>query len=80
MRPWFGSLPLSGACKGITVPFPIHRGDDRLEAAIRTAYLGGAVQPGALVVVLATHLIEGGEGFPTIRVIRVGEDGRSCEP
>ena len=66
--------------KGITVPFPIHRGDDRLEAAIRTAYLGGAVQPGALVVVLATHLIEGGEGFPTIRVIRVGEDGRSCEP
>jgi pyruvate kinase len=26
------------------------------------------------------HAVEGGERFPTIRVVRVGEGGRSCEP
>jgi pyruvate kinase len=59
---------------------PIERGEDRLEAAVRAAFLGGAVPCGTLVVVLAGHPVEGGEGFPTIRVVRVGEDGRSCEP
>ena len=59
---------------------PLQRGDDRLEAAVRAAFLGGAITCGTLVVVLAGHPIEGGEGFPTIRVVRVGEDGRSCEP
>ena len=66
--------------QGVTIPFPIERGDDRLEAAVRAAFLGGVVHAGALVVVLAGHPIEGGEGFPTIRVVRVGEEGRSCEP
>lgn len=56
------------------------KGDDRLEAAIRTSFAGGLVKAGELVVVLAGHPIEGGEGFPTIRVVRVGENGRSCEP
>ena len=64
----------------VPVPFPIQTGDDRIEAAVRAAFLGGAVKPGALVVVLAGHPIEGGEGFPTIRLVRVGEEGRSCEP
>ena len=42
--------------------------------------MSGVVNAGALVVVLAGHPIEGGESFPTIRVVRVGEEGRSCEP
>ena len=66
--------------QGVTMPFAIQRGDDRLEAAVRAAFLCDAVKAGALVVVLAGHPIEGGDGFPTIRVVRVGEDGRSCEP
>ncbi|MSU76934.1 MAG: pyruvate kinase [Gemmataceae bacterium] len=66
--------------QGVTVPFPIQRGDDRLEAAVRASFLAGVVKPGSLVVVLAGHPIEGGEGFPTIRLVRVGDDGRSCEP
>ncbi len=65
---------------GVVFPFAIEPGNDRIEAAVRAAFLKGAVKPGALVVVLAGHPIEGGEGFPTIRVVRVGEDGRSCEP
>ena len=52
----------------------------RLEAAVRASFLEGAVKAGTLAVVLAGHPIEGGDGFPTIRVVRVGEEGRSCEP
>ena len=59
---------------------PFLKGDDRLEGAVTAAFAGGYVKVGALVVVLAGHPIEGGEGFPTIRVVRVGEGGRSCEP
>lgn len=66
--------------QAVPVPFAIQPGDDRLTAAVRAAYLGDAVRPGALVVVLAGHPIEGGEGFPTIRVVRVGEEGRPIEP
>ena len=66
--------------EGVSVPFPIQRGDDRIEAAVRSSFLAGVVKAGALVIVLAGHPIEGGEGFPTIRVVRVGEEGRSCEP
>jgi pyruvate kinase len=66
--------------RAVGVRFPIARGDDRLAAAVRAAFVGGALQPGDLVVVLAGHPVEGGEGFPTIRVVRVGEDGRPQEP
>ena len=65
--------------RAVVPPFAIQKGDDRMEAAVRTAFLSGAVAVGALVVVLAGHPVEGGEGFHTIRVVRVGEDGRSCE-
>jgi pyruvate kinase len=66
--------------QGVTMPFPLQRGDDRLEAAVRASFLEGAVKAGTLAIVLAGHPIEGGDGFPTIRVVRVGEEGRSCEP
>jgi pyruvate kinase len=59
---------------------PFQRGDDRLAGAVRAAFMGGVLKSGELVVVLAGHPIEGGEGHPTIRVVRVGADGRSCEP
>jgi len=59
---------------------PIQKGDDRLAAAVRAAFMGGVLKVGALVVVLAGHPIEGGEGYPTIRVVRVGDGGRSCQP
>ena len=73
-------LALVWGVAGVVFPFPVESGHDRLEAAVRTAFMQGAAKAGDLVVVLATHPIEGGEGFPTIRVVRVGEDGRSCEP
>jgi pyruvate kinase len=66
--------------QAVPISFSIQPGDDRLAASVRAAYLGGAVQVGALVVVLAGHPIEGGQGFPTIRVVRVGAEGQPCEP
>ena len=66
--------------QAVSPKIPIKKGDDRLAAAVRAAFMGGILNVGALVVVLAGHPIEGGEGFPTIRVVRVGADGASCEP
>ncbi len=66
--------------KAVPVPFTVANGDDRMASSVRAAFLGGAVPVGALVVVLAGHPIQGGEEYPTIRVVRVGEEGRSLEP
>jgi len=60
--------------------FELKRGDDRLESAVRASFATGVVKPGTLVALLAKHPIEGGDGYPTIRIVRVGDDGRSCEP
>lgn len=54
--------------------------EDRLEAAVRAAFHHGALRAGYLVVVLAGHPVEGGERFPTLRVIRVGTEGQSLAP
>jgi pyruvate kinase len=54
--------------------------EDRLQLFVRAAFTHGAVAPGDRVVLLAEHAVEGGERFPTIRVVRVGDGGRSCEP
>jgi pyruvate kinase len=59
---------------------PAKSGDDRLALAVRAAFTAGAVQPGTLAAVLARHPIEGGDGYPTIRIVRIGESGQSCEP
>jgi pyruvate kinase len=64
-------VPLSAAA---------HPGEDRLEAAVRAAFAHGALRVGDLAVALAGHPIEGGDRFPTIRVVRVGEGGRSSSP
>jgi pyruvate kinase len=66
----------------VQVPLTDHLrpGEDRLEAAVRSAVEHGAVKEGQLVVVLAGHPVEGGDRFPTIRVVRVGEGGRSVAP
>jgi pyruvate kinase len=66
----------------VPVPLSDHLrpGEDRMEAAVRTAVEHGAVKQGQLVVVLAGHPIEGGDRFPTIRVVRVGEGGKSVAP
>jgi len=55
-------------------------GDDRIEGAVRAAFLAGAVQVGQIVLVLAGHPLEGGAGLPTIRLLRVGVDGTQIEP
>ena len=56
------------------------RATDRLEDAVRSAFIAGGVHEGDRVVALAGHPIEGGERFPTIRVVRVGSGGISVEP
>ncbi len=65
--------------QAVGMPLPIQSGDDRLEASVRAAFLSGVLRAGTLAVVLAGHPVEGGEGVPTIRVVRVGADGRSHE-
>ncbi len=55
-------------------------GADRMEASVQAAFRAGAIQPGQRVIVLAGHPLEGGEGLPTIRVVKVGEEGRSNAP
>ena len=67
---------------GVT-PVPMGRlapGEDRMAAAVGDAFRAGAVAAGDRVVVLAGHPIEGGLRFPTVRVVRVGENGSSQEP
>jgi pyruvate kinase len=66
----------------LQVPLSDHLrpGEDRMEAAVRTAHEHGAIKEGQLVVVLAGHPVEAGDRFPTIRVVRVGEGGRSLAP
>jgi pyruvate kinase len=59
---------------------PVPAGGDRMATAVCDAFLAGTVQPGARVVVLAGHPIAGGPRFPTVRVVRVGDGGTSCEP
>ena len=54
--------------------------EDRLELVVRAAFVQGAVQPGNRVVVMAERAVEDGERVPTVRVVRVGEGGRSYEP
>jgi len=55
-------------------------GADRFESAVRSALSAGVIAPGQLVVVLAGHPVAGGQRFPTIRLVRVGENGESIEP
>jgi pyruvate kinase len=57
-----------------------HAGEDRLEAAVRSAFAAGTVRAGDRVVALAGRAVEGGANFPTVRVVRVGEGGQSLEP
>ena len=59
---------------------PLAAGSDRLAAAVRDAFAAGVVRPGDRVVVLAGHPTEGGLRFPTVRVVRVGEEGTALEP
>jgi pyruvate kinase len=59
---------------------PVAPGGDRMATAVLDAFTAGTVQVGERVVVLAGHPIAGGPRFPTLRVVRVGEGGTSCEP
>lgn len=55
-------------------------GEDRLATAVRSAFAAGVVRTGQRVVVLAGHPMEDGPRLPTIRLVRVGPDGTSCNP
>jgi pyruvate kinase len=59
---------------------PLPFGADRIEAAVRAAFYAGAIQEGQIAVVLAGHPNEGGERFPTIRLVRIGPGGISHDP
>jgi pyruvate kinase len=59
---------------------PLEPGHDRMDSAVRDAFRAGTIQPGQRVVVLAGHPIAGGRRSPTVRVIRVGDDGTPGEP
>ncbi|MCS6864976.1 MAG: pyruvate kinase [Gemmataceae bacterium] len=55
-------------------------GHDRMNTAVRDAFGAGTIQAGERVVVLAGHPIAGGRRSPTVRVVRVGDDGTPGEP
>ena len=59
---------------------PLSYGDSRMVASVRDAFNAGEVSVGERVVVLAGHPLEGGPRYPTVRVVKVGEAGRSEEP
>lgn len=73
-------LGLVWGVQAVPLQGDLQRGADRLEAAIRAAFAHGALTVGQLCVVLAGHPIEGGGRSPTIRVVRVGADGRPEAP
>ncbi|MFN4258553.1 MAG: pyruvate kinase [Gemmataceae bacterium] len=54
--------------------------EDRLQAAARSAFAAGVVQPHDLAIVLADHPFEETARFPTVRVIRIGEGGFARAP
>jgi pyruvate kinase len=58
----------------------VDAGGDRLATAVKDAFDAGTLKPGERAVVLGGHPIEGGPRFPTIRVVRVGENGESGDP
>ncbi|MCX7666705.1 MAG: pyruvate kinase [Gemmataceae bacterium] len=55
-------------------------GDDRLTGAVTAAFAQHAIREGELLIVLAGHPVEGGTHSPTIRLVRVGENGQAVEP
>ena len=73
-------LALVWGVRSVPVDISPQPGEDHLQLGVRAAFMHGAVQPGDRVVLLTEHPVEGGERFPTVRVVRVSEDGRSCEP
>ena len=73
-------LALVWGLRAVPLPTRLSSGEDRLETAVRAAFASGVISTGQVVVVLAGHAVEGGERLPTLRVVRVGEGGRSREP
>jgi pyruvate kinase len=57
-----------------------HAGEDRMKAALKAAFNARSVQKGQLAIILAGHPEEGGPHLPTIRFVRVGEEGAPVEP
>jgi pyruvate kinase len=51
-----------------------------LTAGEEITFDAGAVNEGALVIVLAGHPVEGGERMPTLRIVRVAAGGASVQP
>ncbi len=73
-------LALVWGLRAVPLPARLTSGEDRLETAVRAAFASRVISAGQVVVVLAGHAVEGGERLPTLRVVRVGEGGRSQEP
>lgn len=59
---------------------PVAPGGARMARAVKDAFATGTVKAGDLVVVLAGHPIAGEPRFPTVRVLRVGDDGTPAAP
>lgn len=79
-EPVYRQLALVWGLRPILYTPGAHRGLDRLDEAVRVAHAAGAVQEGNCVVVIAGHVNEGADRYPTMRIVRVGPDGRSSEP
>jgi pyruvate kinase len=72
-------LTLSWGVLGVLMD-PVAVGEDRMVAAVRAAFQAKMLAPGEKIVVLAGHPVEGGPRYPTLRLLRLGEDGQWIEP
>jgi pyruvate kinase len=64
----------------VPLPADLPSGADRLDAAVRAAFAAGAVTAGQRAIVLAAHPVAEGSRTPTVRVVRVAENGASAAP
>lgn len=55
-------------------------GSDRMVASVQAAWNCGVLKEGMRVIVLAGHPLEGGLGLPTMRIVRIGAEGKSLAP
>ncbi|QVL32888.1 pyruvate kinase [Telmatocola sphagniphila] len=55
-------------------------GDDRMSTAIQHSFDAKVLTEGMRVLVLAGHPIEGGDYLPTIRLLKIGPDGKPVAP
>ena len=73
-------MALSWGLQPVHMIYCRRAGDDRMSTAIQHSFKAGVLKEGMRIIVLAGHPIEGGDYMPTIRLLKIGPDGKPGEP